>query len=57
MQETMLAGKPMLAVENAIQKKKNGNVSRRMRENERYSMEIDNIKNGEFNLKIIDIKR
>lgn len=56
MQETMLAGKPDAGCRKCYSEEKNGNVSRRMRENERYSMEIDNIKNGEFNLKIIDIK-
>lgn len=56
MQERMIAGKPDAGCKKCYSEEKNGNVSRRMRENERYSMEIDNIKNGEFNLKIIDIK-
>lgn len=56
MQERMLADKPDAGCKKCYSEEANGNVSRRIRENERYAMEIDNIKRGEFNLKIIDIK-
>jgi len=56
MQDKMLADKPDSGCRKCYSEEANGNVSRRMRENERYAMEIDNIKRGEFNLKIIDIK-
>jgi len=56
MQDKMLADKPNSGCRKCYSEEANGNVSRRMRENERYAMEIDNIKRGEFNLKIIDIK-
>lgn len=56
MQEKLLAGESDVGCSKCYLEEENGNVSRRIRENKRYTKEIDNIKNNKFNLKIIDIK-
>ena len=56
MQDKMLAGKPDAGCRKCYSEEANGNGSRRVRENDRFSAEIENIENGVFNLKIIDIK-
>ena len=56
MQARMLEDLPDSGCRKCYSEEQNGNTSRRMRENIRFASEIDNIKRGEFNLKIIDIK-
>jgi len=56
MQYKMLNEVPDKGCRKCYSEEVNNNVSRRLRENERFSAEIENIRNGVFNLKIIDIK-
>jgi len=56
MQKTMLDDLPDSGCHKCYSEEKNNNTSRRMRENIRFANEIENIKRGEFNLKILDIK-
>lgn len=56
MQKTMLDDLPDSGCHKCYSEEKNNNTSRRMKENERFSAEIGNIRNGVFNLKILDIK-
>ena len=56
MQQKMLDDKPDRGCRKCYSEEMNNNVSRRIRENKRFEAEIDNIRNGVFNLKILDIK-
>ena len=56
MQQKMLDDKPDRGCRKCYSEEMNNNVSRRIRENKRFEAEIDNIHNGVFNLKILDIK-
>lgn len=56
MQQALIDGRADSGCKKCYSEEANGNTSRRMRENQRFNAEIENINRGEFNLKIIDIK-